>query len=106
MNVLACRRTHECDTSHYLVFTRPFWGSRFWLLVFGCLARAPREERGRCLLTNFALAQFTTRLFWSLGNQWHLAFNIFDAVTTHTVAGGYTRPIHTASHNASPLNTD
>src|SRR5215470_7436853 len=70
------------------------------LFVFGCLARAPSKECGRCSLTKFALAQFAARLFWRLGNHRHLAFNIFDAVTTHTVAGGYTRPIHTASHNA------
>ena len=75
------------------------------LLVFG-LARASSKECRRCLLTKFALAQFTGRLFWRLGNQRHLAFNIFDALSPHTVAGGYTRPIHTASHNALPLNTD
>ena len=74
------------------------------LLVFGSLARAPSKECGRCLLTKFALAQFTARLFWRLGNQWRFAFNIFDAVTTHTVAGRYTRPIHTP-HKALPLNT-
>ena len=74
------------------------------LLIFGSSARTPSKECGRCLLTKFALAQFTARLFWRLGNQWHLAFNIFDAVTTHTVAGGYTRPIHTP-HNALSLNT-
>ena len=32
-------------------------------------------------------------VFWMLRNHWHLAFNIFDAVMTHTVVGGYTRPI-------------
>jgi len=74
------------------------------LLVFGSLARTPSKECGRCLLTKFALTQFTGRLFWRLGNYRHLAFNIFDAVTTHTVAGGYTRPIHTP-HKAPSLNT-
>jgi hypothetical protein len=62
------------------------------------------------LLTKFALAQFTARLFWRLGkrlfwrleNQRHLAFDIFDAVTTHTITGHYARPIHT-SHYALPL---
>jgi len=75
------------------------------LLVFEGLTRAPSKECGRCLLTKFGLAQFTARLgFWKLGYERHLAFNIFDAVTTHTVAGGYTRPIHTP-HNKLPLNT-
>src|SRR5215831_7391666 len=74
------------------------------LLAFGCLARTPSQECGRCLLTKFALAQFTARLFWRLGNHRHLAFNIFDAVTTHPVAGGYARPIHTP-HKAPSLNT-
>ena len=69
------------------------------LLVFEGLTRAPSKECGRCLLTKFGLAQFTARLgFWKLGYERHLAFNIFDAVTTHMVAGGYTRPIHTP-HN-------
>jgi len=58
------------------------------LLVFGSLARAPSKECGRCLLTKFGLAQFTAWLFWRLGNQWHLAFNIFDALPPHTLAGG------------------
>ena len=43
-----------------------------------------------------------------LGHSWGddgcTAFDAFDAVTTHTVAGGYTRPIHTP-HKAHPLNT-
>ena len=33
-----------------------------------------------------------------------LPFNIFDALPTHTVAGGYTRPIHTP-HKTLPLST-
>jgi hypothetical protein len=44
------------------------------------------------------------RLFWRLGNRRHLAFNIFDAVSPHTVAGGYTRPIYTP-HKTLPLST-
>src|SRR6516225_1102575 len=92
--------TNRADSSIAAETHHSFCGR---LLVFGSLARAPSKECGRCLLTNFALAQFTTwlfwrlrkRLFWRLRNQRHLAFNIFDAVTTHTVAGGYTRPIHT-----------
>ena len=77
---------------------------RRWLLLvfFGCLAFAPSEERRRCSLAKLGLAQFTARLFWRLGNlfwrlgnQRHLAFNIFDTLSPHTVAGGYTRPIHT-----------
>ena len=75
------------------------------LLVFEGLTRAPSKECGRCLLTKFGLAQFTARLgFWKLGYERHLAFNIFDAVPPHPVAGGYTRPIHTP-HKALPLNT-
>jgi len=81
--------------------------SRFWwaltvlgigvfrLLVFGSLARAPSKECGRCLLTKFGLAQFTAGLFWRLGEQRHLAVNIFDALSPHTVAASYARPIHT-----------
>jgi hypothetical protein len=61
------------------------------------LPLAPSKECGRCLLTKFALAQFTARLgFWRLGYERHLAFNIFDAVSPHPVTGRYTRPIHTA----------
>ena len=74
----------------------------FRLLVFGSLARAPSKECGRCLLTKFGLAQFTARLFWRFGEQWHLAVNIFDALSPHTVAGRFTRPIHAAPHNALP----
>ncbi len=66
------------------------------LLVFGS---APSKECGRCLLTKFGLAQFTVRLFWRFDDQWHLAFNIFDALPPHTLAGGYMRPIH-APHTA------
>src|SRR5215472_13015349 len=73
------------------------------LLVSRSLTRPPSKECGRCLLTKFALAQFTGRLgFWRLRYERHLAFNIFDAVSPHTVAGRYTRPIHT-SHKTFPL---
>src|SRR5215469_8071777 len=75
------------------------------LLVFGSLARAPSKECGRCLLTKFGLAQFTSGLFWRLGEQWHLAVNIFDALSPHTIAASYTRPIHTTRHNALSRNT-
>ena len=85
--------------------------SRSTLLVFGSLVRPPSQECGGCLLTKFALAQFTAwlfwrlgNLFWRLGNQRHLAFNIFDTLSPHTVAGGYTRPIHTP-HKTLPLST-
>jgi hypothetical protein len=65
------------------------------LLVFGSLARAPSQERRRCLLTQFGLAQFTAGLSQRLVNEWCRAFNIFDALPPHTVAAGYPRPIHT-----------
>jgi len=92
-----CRRRHEFDTGHYSVFTSPFRGSGS--LVFGSLARTPSQECGRCLLTKFGLAQFfTTRLFWRFGEHWHLAVNIFDALSPHMVAASYTRPINTTRH--------
>jgi hypothetical protein len=75
------------------------------LLVFGSLARAPSKECARCLLTKFGLAQFTARLFWRFGDQWHLAFNIFDALPPHTVAARYMRPIHTPRHKTHFLST-
>jgi hypothetical protein len=40
-----------------------------------------------------------------LGEQRHLAVNIFDALSPHTVAASYTRPIHTTRHNALSRNT-
>ena len=79
-------------------------GSKSTLLVFSSLAFAPSEECGRCLLTKLGLAQFTARLFWRFDDDWYRAVNIFDAVPPHTLAGGYTRPIHTP-HKALPLNT-
>jgi len=57
------------------------------------------------LLTKLGLAQFTSGLFWRFGEQWHPAVNIFDALSPHTVAAGYTRPIHTTRHNALSRNT-
>src|SRR5215469_6606678 len=75
------------------------------LLVFGSLARAPSKECGRCLLTKLGLAQFASGLFWRFGEQRHLAVNIFDALSPHTVAARYTRPIHTTRHNALSRNT-
>jgi hypothetical protein len=41
---------------------------------------------------------------WRLGYERHFAFNIFDTVTMHTVAGRYTGPIHTP-HYALPFNS-
>src|SRR6516162_859370 len=73
------------------------------LLVVGCLARAPRKECGRCLLTKLGLAQFTARLFWRFTGDWWLVFTIFDALSPHAVAARYTRPIRT-HHNSTPLN--
>src|SRR5262245_56602932 len=73
------------------------------LLVFRCLTLAPSKECGRCSLAKLGLARFTARLFWRLGEQWHLAVDIFDALPPHTVAAGYMRPIHTR-HNAVTLN--
>ena len=69
------------------------------------MARAPSKECGRCLLTKLGLAQFTAGLFWRLGEQWHPAVNIFDALSPHTIAASYTRPIHTTRHNALSRNT-
>jgi hypothetical protein len=64
---------------------------------------APSKECGRFLLTKFPLAQFTARLFWRFGDERrHLAFDVFDALPTHSVAGRHTRPIHTP-HRALPL---
>src|SRR6516165_6695268 len=74
------------------------------LLVFGCLARGPSKKRGRCLLTKFGLAQFTARLLWRLGEQWHLAVNVFDTLSRHTFAACSTRPIRT-HHNDTPLTS-
>ena len=70
------------------VALKPLTQARRPLLVFGCLARTPSEERGRCLLTKLGLAHFTARLFWRLVNEWHLAFNIFDALPPHAVTAG------------------
>jgi hypothetical protein len=59
------------------------------LLVFGSLARAPSDECGRCLRTKLGFTHFAARLFWRLGEQWHLAVNVFDALPPHAVAGRY-----------------
>jgi hypothetical protein len=69
------------------------------LLVFGCLAFAPSKKCCCCLLTKFGLAYFSTRLFGRLADGRHLAFNIFDALPTHTVAAAYPGPINTTGHN-------
>jgi hypothetical protein len=69
------------------------------------LARAPSKECGRCSLTKFGLAQFTARLFWRFGDEWHLAPNIFDALSPHTVAASYMRPIYTPRHKTHFLST-
>jgi len=64
------------------------------------LTRTPSKERGCCFLTKFGLAQFTARLFWRLGKQGHPAVNVFEALSPHTFAAGYLRPIRT-HHNAT-----
>jgi hypothetical protein len=77
------------ETSSFLLWSP----TCFW--KFGPRAK---KECGRCLLTKFGLAQFTARLFWRFGDQWHLAVNIFDSLPPHTVAARYLRPIHTPRH--------
>jgi len=93
--------TDALDLCLLYIGIRPLSLSGAWnqLLIFGCLARAPSNERGLCLLRKLSLAQFTARLFRWLDNWW-LVFAIFDPLPPHTVAARYTRPIHTTAHNA------
>jgi hypothetical protein len=54
------------------------------------------------LLAKVDLAQFTARLFCRSADDRHLAVNIFDSLSPHTVAGSFTRPIYTVRHTNFP----
>ena len=91
----ACGRGPGDQAGAFLICLRG--RPQYALLVFG-LTLAPSKECGRRLLTKLGLAQFTARLFCGLDGNWCRAFNIFDALPSHTVAVLYTRPIHTTPH--------
>ncbi len=70
------------------------------LFVFGCLACAPSEESGLCLLAKFGLAYLFANFRRLVADQCPALK--FDALPMHTFAAACSAPFNTTGHGYFP----